>query len=553
MKVPQAQQQVNLAPLPQVRQTGAGASPEAFGGVAARQLGQLAQGIENAAGFLQQRQDQETADLVFRSQTSANDAWKAKQAEILNRQGQNAWGAAKEADAWFGEAQQKYGEALVGNARAQKIFNQEMAKLRTQGVDAANRHEIAQRDASLRESANASIISSIDLASSDPTNTAGVSAAKGEVLRRIDFIAASSGWAPERKQVEVENKLTALHTQVIKSMLDSNLSSQAEEYFKTNKGEIYGANRSTLEELVGKSTRLAKTQEAADATMALGDTEAAAIEHIRKNYSGEDEKEIVSEVKTRYAERRKAVQEGQSQAADQAWQYMTQNRRLPPLTMRQAMDGKQRAELEAAFKRQREGSEVETNLAVYQMLASDPAKIKTMPDNEFFALSNVLSKSDFKKFADMRADKATSKDNPGALDIGSVNSVLNVRLNSLGLNPSEKGDNKEGQRIAAIRKHVNDLVLEQQAQIGRKLNDAEITKLVDDQFLRNRQFRTSVIGISTGTQSQRLFDMKANDIPKSVQDAIKSDFAAAGIDNPTEADMLGAYYQLDLMQRRQRK
>ena len=55
-----------------------------------------------------------------------------------------------------------------------------------------------------------------------------------------------------------------------------------------------------------------------------------------------------------------------------------------------------------------------------------------------------------------------------------------------------------------------------------------------------------------GTSNERLLTLKAGDIPSEVKKSLKADFKKNGIDDPTEADLLGAYFRLQTALERQR-
>jgi hypothetical protein len=58
------------------------------------------------------------------------------------------------------------------------------------------------------------------------------------------------------------------------------------------------------------------------------------------------------------------------------------------------------------------------------------------------------------------------------------------------------------------------------------------------------------MGIETGSGSQRLLTMKASEIPDDAAAALKRDFKAAGVADPSDNDLLGAYLRLQQMPRR---
>lgn len=185
-----------------------------------------------------------------------------------------------------------------------------------------------------------------------------------------------------------------------------------------------------------------------------------------------------------------------------------------------------------------------TNPAVYQRL-SDPQLLRRLSDDEFFHLRSELSESDFKHFSAQRAaamDKSTNKTEE--VNLSAMNSTLRDRFQSLGIDPTPKDGTDEAARVGAIKKFVTDTMLAQQKITGKQMTDAEVEKHIDGLFAKSVGFRTQFLGVDTGRTSQRLLTVQASDIPDDTRDALIKDFKAAGVDKPTNGDLLGAYFRL---------
>lgn len=194
-----------------------------------------------------------------------------------------------------------------------------------------------------------------------------------------------------------------------------------------------------------------------------------------------------------------------------------------------------------------------SDLATYQLLASDPERVRNMSESEFYAQRQYLSESDFKKFSDMRGRAPAGEKNPGSLDQTMVNNVVDSRLQSMGLDPKAKGGSALA-RVGAIRKTINDEVLLRQQAEGRAFTDAEITKVVDELFLKTRSFKSEgwlsrFMGNADEVRKATLFGATVSDIPKELQTSLKADFKAQGIEDPTDQQMLEAFFMGDLRQR----
>lgn len=211
----------------------------------------------------------------------------------------------------------------------------------------------------------------------------------------------------------------------------------------------------------------------------------------------------------------------------------------------------------------RDGGRKESDTATYQMLASNPGRLREMTDAEFYATRQYLSASDHKKFADMRGKDPSASNDPGSLDQAAINLIVDSRLQSMGLDPKAKSIAGVGAgaaaRVGAIRKTINDVVAREQQTAGKKFNDTELTRLIDEEFLRTRAFKSEswvaqFSGWLTGGGSEldevrkrTLFGFSVSDIPREERERIEADYAAQGFDTPTEQQLLEAFFMGDIL------
>ncbi|KPU94697.1 hypothetical protein APR50_10465 [Variovorax paradoxus] len=185
-----------------------------------------------------------------------------------------------------------------------------------------------------------------------------------------------------------------------------------------------------------------------------------------------------------------------------------------------------------------------TDDRIYLRLTTNPQALTQMTDAQFYQLRNGLSKEDFQRFSQKRADllAGVGTNAPGDLNDGAISRVANQRLASLGIDPTPKDGSADAQRVGAIRRFIDSSVIDAQRAAGKKFSDAEVQAHIDGLFAKNVTFRRSFLGFDTGTGGQQMLSMKVGDIPSAQADAIKKAFKARGNDNPTDADILGAYW-----------
>lgn len=221
-----------------------------------------------------------------------------------------------------------------------------------------------------------------------------------------------------------------------------------------------------------------------------------------------------------------------------------------PVSLRSQIPAKEVDNLMSYGARVSKGDDV-TNAAVYLTLTND-AKLRSLSDNEFYRLRGELSQSDWQHFAEERDKLISGKagDKAGDLNTAAISQTLGDRLRMLGRDPTPKDGSQEAQLVGAMHKAVRDSILSAQAASGKKMTDAEVEKHIDGLFARSVTFRNTFLGMDIGGLKQMgLMTMAPKDIPGNVRDKLLQDFAARGIENPSETDLLGAYWKLKLSKR----
>lgn len=353
--VPQAEERA----LPGARQSSV-ASPALFAAGAEQQmaLGKSMLGagtvIANAASVAQ---DRENADMLFRAESALKDEYLKFEQSVRDRKGQNAWGVTTETEKWFADQEKKHSEVLQNDVQ-RKLFGQSITRLRQSALGSISTYESGERRRSLDESADASIVGSINIAAAaaaqgvivpsgaskgeatvttdedgNPVVTAPgvtvgnnpIAGIKSDIIKRVQVKAGINGWSPERTQLEEAKHLTNLHSQIIQNLADRD-ATKAREYFEMNKAEING----TAYDQIGRVLKAGETKQAGfefaerPDIMALA-TDADRIAAARDFYKNEPEKReaAIHEIKTRAAENEAFLRRGQRDAGDAAWKVIT--------------------------------------------------------------------------------------------------------------------------------------------------------------------------------------------------------------------------------------
>lgn len=186
---------------------------------------------------------------------------------------------------------------------------------------------------------------------------------------------------------------------------------------------------------------------------------------------------------------------------------------------------------------------VTTNLEAYSLATQHPNELAAMSEATFqqFLVTN-FDKGDREKIVSLRSSYVTGSadDSPKAINNDLLNSAVNTRLKSIGINPSPKADETEqNQRIGAIQKFIRDDIYKQQEALGRKLAPKELEERIDVLFGQS----VELPGVLWGTSQSKLVTMTFDDIPNPMRVALRNEFKARGVTNPTDDDILQAYWR----------
>lgn len=469
--------QVDTAPLPGVRQSSV-ASPSLLGAGAAQQadlgknLMQAGTGIGNVAYKLQER---ENADMLFRSETSLKDDYLKFEQDVRQRKGQNAWGVTTDAEKWFAEQEKKYSEGLENPVQRQ-LFSQSITKLRQSAMGSISQYEANERRRSLEESAQASIVGSINLAAAAAadgkidTPDSPIPSVKSDIVKRVQVQASLNGWSPERTQFEEAKHLTNLHKQVIQSLVDRD-PAKAKEYFEANKAEINGSEFDGIDRVLKVGGLKTTAQTFADEVDAKGMSELDAIRAAREKFSGEEEAAAVAEVKTRFAEVQGARERSQRDASDTAWGIYARTGRLSaiPASVMASLDGRDLAALKDHARIKAEGRAVKTDFGTYydlrQQAVNDPEGFAQVDLRRY---TNKLSPGDLEEFAKLQTGKPKE-----VKDAATLSQQLSSTYDTLGWGSSKR------EQKGAFDRAVTDAINTEQKARGKELNYEERQAIID--------------------------------------------------------------------------
>lgn len=251
------------------------------------------------------------------------------------------------------------------------------------------------------------------------------------------------------------------------------------------------------------------------------------------------------EAERQFNEQTKAIKQREEEAVATAMRGIIENSgRFSdlPVSVRAAVPPKEVDNLIGFAQKIAKGDD-STSLRLYAKLAGNPDQLARMNDNEFYALRRELSEGDFKHFANERAKRTgnvAGSNGPGDLNTQAIKQSLDERLRMLKIDPSPKDDGgNDAARIGGIRRFVDQYFTAAQREAGKKFTDAEVSQHLDALFAKNATFRGWF-----STSSGPMLTMKVGDIDGATKDGIKAAYKRQGIDNPTDAQILNAYWNM---------
>ena len=269
----------------------------------------------------------------------------------------------------------------------------------------------------------------------------------------------------------------------------------------------------------------------------------AVREKLGPGASTERMKVAIDETTRQYEEIDKAVKQRDEQAVANAQREIVANggkfAALSPATLQALPPGQHDDIREFAKKIASNGTT--TNLAVYQKL-SDSSFLGSLSDDQFYRMRAELDEGDFKHFSNERSKikGGGASDRPDDLNSAAIKGAVDIRLRSLGEDPTPKEESKQAIQVATVRKYINDRVSQKQREDGKRMSDVETSKFVDTLFLENAMRKG---GWFSADKTGRKLDMRASDIPVDTRKMIEQDFKNRGHE-VSDSEVLEAYWLL---------
>ncbi|WP_323026533.1 transglycosylase SLT domain-containing protein [Castellaniella sp.] len=328
-------------------------------------------------------------------------------------------------------------------------------------------------------------------------------------------------------------------------------SQEADWFWQLNNDKRTDANRQQTQRYVTTNMQAYASGAGQPARPTLADAEAKARSDPRVANNPQALKIAITEVGRQYKVQSEALQQQDDAAVADALRALEQNGgRFSelPISTRAAIPPDKLTTVMSAADRFARGDDT-TSLWLYNKLTNEPDYLAGLSDDQFYALRTSLSASDFKHFSGERAKvrgAAPGGTGPGDLNSTAIKTGVDSRLRMMGMDPTPKDESNDAARVGAIRKFIDGYMLAAQRETGKKFTDAEVEQQLDALFMKS----ATVHGFFSNS-SAPILSMKAGDIDGRTKDGIRAAFKRVGIDDPTDAMILNAFWNMQTTTRRE--
>lgn len=262
----------------------------------------------------------ENADRVMRAETDLKDSEREFTNVLNERKGAAAFGVTEEAETWWQDSVSRASETLT-NDNQRQMFTELAEQRRQNSLDSVSSYEATQRRESFNQSADAVIKSSIAMAAASAFNPRALQLEKNRIEETLGDLAASNGWTPEITEARRSESLTAMHSNVLESLLMQSPQA-ARDYFTKNSEEIAGTVRAEMQGLIEAAELDHKALSLANQYYTDEASYDAAVDKVRKISDPDLQKATRSQVNAMYADAVTGRRETETKATDNGWKAL---------------------------------------------------------------------------------------------------------------------------------------------------------------------------------------------------------------------------------------
>lgn len=391
----------------------------------------------------------------------------------------------------YGEKAKKLAETIeasLGNQMQREAFQHRVGQLQGQFRRKLSMHMVAAQKDYAREQRQATLDTAVYRGGVLWGDATTVQQSADTIRLTVEQQLKDDGLHGDEKirEARMIAALTPLHAAVLNGMVDGNSIDLARDYYKNNSASMSLQARDNAMKVIEAGDFEARTQDKADSLFARHKGNiSAALTEARANLSGKEEDAVVGRLKTYDAERVALRERGQRDAADQAWQLVSQGKRVPPSILA-AMDGRDAI---AVRKVLTEGTPVKTDVGKWLEFTNlPPATLATLTPQQLMRdYRPYFSDADLRN-ADQMIQAAKGlrggKANQDGLQLMTTADLLKRTATELKILPaSGKPDENEQNRYLAFTDRMQVKVNQWEATNGKKASPEILRTLLDEEKL----------------------------------------------------------------------
>jgi hypothetical protein len=455
---------------------------------AGRGMQQLGGTIGQVAEEVERRNDEQA---VFEARRKLNDWERQKIFDPENgavaKRGKDAFDLPKQLTEDFDKTASQISAGL-GSNRQRQIFREMAEQRRNQVTSWADGHALKQRDVYEAGQYEADLKSFRDRAmlyADDPAKVATELAIQSE---RTTSYLRGKGRSEEEIAGAVKENASRVHTSAIASLMNRGEAEKAQDYLAKNEAGMTADDAQRARNALRETVARARAQTFADE---MGDRPLAeSLSLARERFTGNEEKEVVAELKTRAAEREAIKAQGYRENADSAWKVITAGggKKQIPAVVWNGLAGEEQRQindyLEAKWRRAKADAEnKDVDPAVYyglRMMAAEQPEVfakldllKQAPylskqhENHLIELQAGINKGDLKAAEPQRTLKRTTDMLKNEIAAAGIDITLT----------DKDGNSKKAKETTAFLGAVATALDEATAAKGRALTDEEAKRI----------------------------------------------------------------------------
>lgn len=459
----------------------ASADLSAFGGGdATAGANRAIQGLGEAAGKLYQQQrdaadDIAITDAKYKLMAEKNRLMYDPQAGAITRKGSDAFGAKDEYLPAFDKFSSDIENGL-SNDRQKLALSQYKQQIRTDLDGDLMRHTFSESEKYSDETVRSALATIKDDAVLNYSNPGKVAQSIDEQRTLLIKEADRKGLPPEWVNLQLRQSTSGVHSAVIERMLDNRQYPLAKEYFEHVKGDLSGADSSSVDKALKTMRAQYEGEEHAIDLMSKYGTSATALQQAMKIEDPDVRKESVRFIKDNIDIKEMRQQEFEKANFTNAANFAEQNVERPANSVWKNLNLQQRNAIDDRIAQLRKGVQPSTDWQLYsdiQFMAANPETRQEFLKADPYMWRAKLGDTEYKEVVKLQNEGKAG--NSKKLDLlGGDMQIVKSTLEENGIDT--KDEKTMGQFYRKFREQQEKL----QLRTGKQATDTELQQIADD-------------------------------------------------------------------------